>query len=75
MEYRTQDKLRRPGKLKIRSLPCRRFAKEKLQAQTDTGIEFVVVLFIERNQGYDFVVKPVMFGPLSIELADNRKIF
>jgi hypothetical protein len=47
-------------------LPCCRSAKEKLQAQANPGVKLVVVLLIERNRGYDFVVKPVTFGLLAV---------
>lgn len=52
-------------------LPCRRFAKEKLQAQANTRIKLIVVLFIERNQWYDFVVKPLTAGLFSVTQFDN----
>ena len=52
-------------------LPCRRFAKEKLQAQANPGVKLIVVLFIERNQGYDFVVKPFTAGLFAVTQLEN----
>ncbi len=52
-------------------LPCRRSAKEKLQAQANPGVNLVVVLIIERKQGYDFVVKPVTLGLFAVAQFEN----